>query len=180
MRTSHRPAGRGFNQLGQAIEDLINRSVRNIRVSVEYATVINDGVIKLDTDGYELYAEDNDFIILSRMPFVIGDRVLVVPIGNVRGTILVLGPWQKSQLTDTWRSISSGVATILDGTTFIDVTHGLYRTPVVSDITVTPMGNPTADPGHIWVDTVGNTTFRMNCRVDPGADLDLAWKAEII
>lgn len=74
---------------------------------------------------------------------------------------------------------ASGTGSIASGTTSATVTHGLAETPPSTSIRITLLENPTADPGNIWVDTIGATTFKVNCRNNPGAsNLDFAWYAE--
>lgn len=74
---------------------------------------------------------------------------------------------------------ASGTGAIASGATSATVTHGLAETPPSSKIRVTLLENPTNDPGIVWVDTIGATTFKVNCRSDPGAsNLDFAWYAE--
>jgi hypothetical protein len=71
---------------------------------------------------------------------------------------------------------SSGTATIVQGTTSIAVTHGCSYTPAATDISITPTATCTNDPGMIWVDTIGATTFNVNCLRDPGASgLAFSW-----
>ncbi len=71
----------------------------------------------------------------------------------------------------------SGTDTIADATTAKTVTHGAGFTPSLDQITVTLGENPTNDPGNIWIDTIGATTFDVNCRNDPGASgLDFSWR----
>jgi hypothetical protein len=42
------------------------------------------------------------------------------------------------------------------------------------------VAGPTADPGNIWVDTIGATNFTVNCRNDPGAsNLDFGWHIRV-
>lgn len=71
---------------------------------------------------------------------------------------------------------NSGTAVIASATTSIVVTHECDYTPLSGEITVMPTNNPTNDPGHIWVSSIGATTFTINCRADPGAStLTLGW-----
>ena len=70
-----------------------------------------------------------------------------------------------------------GTGSIASGATSATVTHGCGFTPTLQQITVTLGENPTNDPGIIWVDTIGATTFQVNCRSDPGAsNLDFGWR----
>jgi hypothetical protein len=72
---------------------------------------------------------------------------------------------------------ANGTGTINNGATSATITHGLSITPALKNIAITLGENPTNDPGIIWVDTIGSTTFQVNCRADPGAsNLDFAWQ----
>jgi hypothetical protein len=96
-----------------------------------------------------------------------------VAIGNVRnpdGNPL----FQSSQVIQ-----NSGTATIVSGTTAIAVTHSLINTPAISEIVITPSGNPTVDPGHTWVDTITSTQFTIRCRVDPTSNYTIGWRAKM-
>lgn len=74
---------------------------------------------------------------------------------------------------------ATGTGTINSGSTSATITHGLAETPPATSIRVTLRENPTNTAGDIWVDTVGATTFAVNCRNNPGAsNLDFAWRAE--
>ncbi len=74
---------------------------------------------------------------------------------------------------------NTGTGTINSGSTSATVTHGLAETPPATAIRITLRENPTNDPGNIWIDTVGATTFAVNCRNNPGAsNLDFAWRVE--
>jgi hypothetical protein len=71
---------------------------------------------------------------------------------------------------------NSGTGTINNGATSATITHGLGYTPAAADICITLTENPTNTPGAIWVDTIGATTFQVNCENDPGAsNLDFSW-----
>lgn len=79
-----------------------------------------------------------------------------------------------------WLFVGSGTGAILSGTTSIAITHAMGGTPAAKDITITPTNNPTNDPGHIYVDTIGATTFTVRCRADPGAaTMTFGWKASL-
>lgn len=71
---------------------------------------------------------------------------------------------------------NSGVATLANLTTSIVVNHGLDITPVAGDIMVTPIeawGSMT----QFFIDTYTATQFTIHSNVDPGQDVDFAWKA---
>ncbi|GAH47302.1 unnamed protein product, partial [marine sediment metagenome] len=72
---------------------------------------------------------------------------------------------------------NSGTGSIASGTTADVIAHGLDVTPTVDDISITLAENPTADPGNIWVDTIGAANFTVRCRVNPGvSNLDFGWR----
>tara|TARA_Y100000310_G_scaffold119061_2_gene117871 strand:+ start:349 stop:1755 length:1407 start_codon:yes stop_codon:yes gene_type:complete len=76
---------------------------------------------------------------------------------------------------------NSGTGSITSGGTTDVITHGLTSAPTLEDIFITLGENPTNTPGAIWVDTIGATTFTVNCENDPGAsNLDFAWQAEAL
>lgn len=111
-------------------------------------------------------------------------RKLVTPGGVVAGGTTG-GPTQLGVITvHTHRGTGGGgtldykgTGTINSGSTSATVTHGCGFTPTLSQICITLGENPTNDPGIIWVDTIGATTFKVNCRADPGAsNLDFGWR----
>lgn len=70
-----------------------------------------------------------------------------------------------------------GTGTITAAATAVTITHGCGFTPTVQQIMITPSNNPTNDPGNMWVDTIGATTFAVNCRAVPGAStLTFGWR----
>lgn len=74
---------------------------------------------------------------------------------------------------------TSGTATLANGTTSIAVTHGLDVTPAVGDIVVTPIeawGNMT----QFYIDTYTSTQFTIHADINPGQDVDFAWKAIVL
>jgi hypothetical protein len=77
-------------------------------------------------------------------------------------------------------SENKGTGTITSGNTSVAVTHGLSATPSLEDIQIVLGEQGTNDPGNVWVDTIGATTFTVNCRNDPGASgLDFGWHAKV-
>lgn len=76
---------------------------------------------------------------------------------------------------------NSGIATILNGTTSIVVTHDLGALPALADISVVAGEDPTNSVGLIWVDTITPTQFTINCESDPGAsNLDFGWRVMVL
>lgn len=75
---------------------------------------------------------------------------------------------------------NNGIATILDTTTSIVITHGLSYTPTSGNTawTVTYLENPTNDPGSWYIDTFTATQATIHVFRDPGvSNLDIAWSA---
>lgn len=76
---------------------------------------------------------------------------------------------------------AGGVATILDATTSVVVTHGLSAAPAAKNISVVGTNSPANTPGHIWVDTITATEFTIHCTVDPGVGgATFAWAVRSI
>jgi hypothetical protein len=73
-------------------------------------------------------------------------------------------------------TVNSGTATIPGGSTSVAVTHGLWAAPSPSDIVVTPINTP----GLLWVSSINQTRFTVNCANNPGSSgLTFGWKADI-
>lgn len=71
---------------------------------------------------------------------------------------------------------ASGTGAIANGATSTTITHGLDYTPSDQDVVLIPTNNPTNDPGWLYADTFGATTFVVRCRADPGATtLTFSW-----
>jgi hypothetical protein len=77
-------------------------------------------------------------------------------------------------------TVNSGTAAIPSGNTSVAVTHGLWAGPSPSDIVVMPTNKPTNTPGLLWVSSINQTQFTVNCANDPGSSgLTFEWKADI-
>ncbi len=70
---------------------------------------------------------------------------------------------------------NSGTATVLNGNTTIVVTHGLDITPLIKNISVTPI-ETLASASFWWVDTITSTQFTINVNADPTQDVDFVWQ----
>lgn len=80
-----------------------------------------------------------------------------------------------------YKTENNGTGTIASGSTSVTVTHGLGKTPVAADISVTPTANTTTDPGNLWVDTISSTQFNVNCRTNPGVSgMAFSWQARVL
>lgn len=73
---------------------------------------------------------------------------------------------------------NSGTGAIASGATITaNIAHGLQVTPTVQQFTITQSAATTNDPGNVFVDTIGATNFKVNCRADPGAStLAFGWR----
>lgn len=72
---------------------------------------------------------------------------------------------------------NSGTATVANGATYVDVTHGLRTTPAAKDIFVTAT-NSMGNAVKFWISDLGASTFRINVDADPGATTAIfSWQA---
>lgn len=75
---------------------------------------------------------------------------------------------------------NSGTAVIPSGSTTVVVTHGLWKTPRPSDISIRPVGIPTNNIGEISVNATDAVTFSIRVRSDPGATgVSFDWTANV-
>ena len=76
-------------------------------------------------------------------------------------------------------SEKSGTATVANGSTSIEVEHGLGATPAIQDISVTPTNN-LGNASKFWISDVDSDSFQINVDADPGNDTaTFAWSAMI-
>jgi hypothetical protein len=74
---------------------------------------------------------------------------------------------------------TSGTATVPNGSTSIDVAHGLGATPDIQNINITPT-NSLGSATKFWVSSVSSTTFTITVDADPGeTTATFAWKASV-
>ena len=99
---------------------------------------------------------NNKFGTSATQPFYFGNKANILCRGNIVGDKL---------------QENNGAATIANGDTHVDVTHGIFTNP--DNVVATPQG----DEG-VWVDTVGATTFRINRALSVG-DLVCNWMASV-
>lgn len=74
------------------------------------------------------------------------------------------------------RTKNQGTATITAAATSVAVTHGIYSTPGIVQVT------PTASLGtaaKFWVSSIGGTTFTINVDAAPGASVTFNWVARM-
>jgi hypothetical protein len=87
----NRPVGTGKSKLKQSIVEIVRANNQDSGLTL--ATVVAPGVIRLDVDGFDIYAEEGDFIVDARSTFKTGDRVVVEPLLGSRGKVYVHGKW---------------------------------------------------------------------------------------
>jgi hypothetical protein len=69
---------------------------------------------------------------------------------------------------------NTGTGTIDNGTTSVNITHGLPITPTRVQITLT---SSLGDASEIYVSAKASTTFTVTVDADPGADVTFDWRA---
>jgi hypothetical protein len=75
---------------------------------------------------------------------------------------------------------NKGTATVANGTTSVNVTHGLAVTPAAKDIVVTPTNN-LGSATKFWTSSFTTTTFTINVNADPGATTaTFAWSCQVL
>lgn len=76
--------------------------------------------------------------------------------------------------------LSMGTGSIASASTSTTVTHNLGSTPSAFDIQIMPTATTTTNPGVIYINNIGPTTFQVNTKTAPGAGgLSFAWKARM-
>lgn len=97
----------------------------------------------------------------------------------IAASIAVTGTGAVVQNNVGFVTENSGTSTLVNGTTAIPVAHGLSVTPTIGDIVVTPIeawGNMT----QFYIDTYTVTQFTIHADINPGQDVDFAWKAIVL
>lgn len=141
-RSRSRPSGDGYTQLRQVIKSIVEEEIAEGFVGHEYATAIDEKTIELDRDGYRIYSEEDDFVVLEGVQYNPGDRLIVATVGGPRGRIVVLGRWQPSTnlipiINHGEIYISTPAETVISNTSSFFLVNGTYTTSVVSsDFTV--------------------------------------------
>ncbi|MHA1370483.1 MAG: hypothetical protein ACTSRA_12320, partial [Promethearchaeota archaeon] len=150
---------------------------------------INDNILYTPGNGiyvdnfYNLYIKNN---ILSA-----GSGYHEIVWGSTGGlNPVVVGNKLTRGISGTWPSAAGyepivkenlgyvteaqGTATIVSGTTSIDVSHGLDITPEAGDVVVTPV-NTWGSMTSFYVGNYTSTTFTIYANTDPGKDVTFAW-----
>lgn len=77
-------------------------------------------------------------------------------------------------------SENNGTATVVNGATYVDVSHGMSLTPGLDDIMVIATNN-LGNADRFWITDAGASTFRINVNADPGAGTaTFAWSVQIL
>lgn len=105
-------------------------------------------------DNIKIY--NNQIAAVANQPFLFDDKTKIECYNNSFAT---------------GKQSESGSATILDTTTYIEVTHGCFTTP--DNVIATPQSNE-----NVWISNIGATTFRINRAASSGA-LICNWKASV-
>ncbi len=114
---------------------------------------------------------DSHFIIREGDIFTVSDPVMLLPI---RGRYFVL------KIEDDFAvKINNGTGQITSAVTTDVITHGLGITPSVEDIHIAFTSTATNDIGHMWISSIGGTTFTVNVKNVPGSNLNFSWKVDI-
>ena len=155
-----------------------NSGSAGIRIHDVYDVVVNNNICfddqdtKTQTYGIEIAGSGCDRIT------VIGNNI----VGNKSGGIYVVSGLNENGIVRDnigFLTENSGTATITNGSTSIVVDHGLDVTPSAGDIMVTPMGS-LGSASFFYIDTFTSTQFTIHTNVDPGTNVDFAWKAIVL
>jgi len=152
-------------------------TVNGIRCNVNDGGTHGDNIIAmnmtLDNGEYGIYTQESDGTNENNLViFNIAQGNTPDMDDTATGTILKNNTGYVTE--------NQGVATIASGTTSVTVSHGLDKTPDVSDIQVTPIESLGA-ASFFYVDrtTVDATSFDIVVDADPTQDVDFAWEAKI-
>lgn len=172
--TSHGAMPAGWYTAGASNQrdDLMLDASGGVPTTVIFTgNTIDPNVYASNVSRYAIYANSGERIQIVHNDIGNGASGRVL---NNTGSNLVIFDDNTGYVTN-----ARGTDTIASGTTAKTVTHGLAVQPSPTAIQVMPSNNPTNDPGHIWVDNVTSTQFRVNCRADPGASgLSFSWAVD--
>jgi len=124
--------------------------------------VIADNIFKEGTAGgacIENTSTGEDYINIHDNIFSVTTAPISLP-SNANGRVAR----NLGYVTET-----SGTATVANGQTSVDVTHGMDITPSINDINVTPT-NSMGNAIKYYISNVGASTFRINVDADPGEE----------
>ena len=90
MVSQRRTYGRGISRFVQELMKLADRRAKLVSATIELATAVDDKTIQLDRDGYHIYSEEGDFIVLKGVYYEPGDRLIIITLDVTRGRVVVL------------------------------------------------------------------------------------------
>jgi hypothetical protein len=128
----------------------------NINIGGNVFSAGYDYGIRVENSVDKIRIYDNIIGAAANRPFYIADKTKVECHNNSSAAGL---------------QSNNGSASILEGQSYIEVTHGILSTP--DNVIATPQGNEA-----IWVDTIGTTVFRIN-RVGTTGVLVCNWMASV-
>jgi len=99
--------------------------------------------------------------------------------GNAQGAVYVPNLPSVQEITvqanEGFATEASGTAIVPQGSTVVEVKHGLDWTPPITSISVTPT-NDLGQAQKFWISDVGPATFRINVDRDPGSQARFVWQ----
>jgi len=131
---------------------------------------IGDTCLKVESNNNEIFA-NRVFGNSHRGIYLLGDNNRVIE-NNIEGSftyapIVDEGSGNVFRRNVGYTTENSGTATIVSGTTYVDVAHGLSVSPSASQINIVP-SNDLGNANKYWISDVGSSTFRINVDTDPG------------
>jgi hypothetical protein len=152
-------------------------SITNSRIGTTGASgscIIADSVFNLTVDKTYFSAGSVAIKTLN----TVGSFPVVVKNCQFSTATTFAGPvnpiaYENNFTNNTGNTRTSGVATLLSGTTVLTITHGLYATP--TNVLVTPQGNV----GNYWITNIGPTQFQFVCSVAPGSNVTIGYEARV-
>lgn len=94
---------------------------------------------------------------------------------NASSGVFLNGANSRARENIGYLTENDGVTTISSGTTTISVSHGLSRTPSLTDISVTATNN-LGRATKFWISSITASTFQINVDSDPGpSSATFAW-----
>lgn len=139
------------------------------------------------TSVEKIVIRDNKFVAANNVACLNLDGITGGRVENNNFTFSGSGVAITTANTPAWTALgnvgfvdsASGDATVPNGATYIDVTHGLGFTPTARQV----ICNPTNNLGNAtmwWLSNLGATTFRINVDSDPGAGTaTFSWQARM-
>lgn len=157
------------------------KSSATVRLIVDETTALTTNTICPYGTGYGVYVvarkvtEDNSFLGLEIVPLVNGS---IAEIAYMYCHIVDETDGKSSldvSNIDLGIKVNFGNFTITNGTTYVDVAHGLDHTPLASDIQIIPT-TPLGAAKCFYISLVTSSQFEIVLDADPGVDVIFAWK----